>query len=58
MLAVAVFNGNRSKRQAQRLSLPQGLNRSGIQTQRFFCILLQFFGVPVWPKCCCGGNSI
>jgi hypothetical protein len=36
MLAVAIFDGNRSKRQAQRLSLPQGLNRFGIQTQRFF----------------------
>jgi len=47
MLAVAVLNGNRSKRQAQRLSLPQELNRSGIQTQRFFCILLRMFGVPV-----------
>jgi len=47
MLAVAVFNGNRSKRQAQRLSLPQRLNRSGIQPQQFFCILLQLFGVPV-----------
>jgi len=51
-LAVAVCDENHTEKQAQRLSLPRPQNRSCTQTQRFFSISAQFFGVVIGPKCC------